>query len=66
MKKLERELNDMTELAKPELERHNRQRLIAMQKALIHLAESEVIWILQTIWAVISLLLLICDQIFAT
>nr|CAB3266465.1 sorting nexin-5 [Phallusia mammillata] len=42
MKRLERELNDMTELAKPELERHNRQRLLTMQSALVQLADSEI------------------------
>ena len=42
MKRLEHELQDMTGLGKPEMESFNRQRILAMQKSLIGLAESEV------------------------
>ena len=42
MNKLDRELYDMTALAKPELERYNRQRVLAYQSSLIDMVESEV------------------------
>ena len=42
MRNIEKELSDMTALAKPEMERHNRQRILAMQSALTQVADSEV------------------------
>lgn len=42
MRRLEGELKDMTAQAKPELERHNRQRIRAWQSALLKLTESEI------------------------
>nr|XP_002121301.1 sorting nexin-5 [Ciona intestinalis] len=42
MKKLATELEVMTSLAKPELERYNRQRVLAMQTGLTLLADSEI------------------------
>uniref|UniRef100_H2ZHI7 PX domain-containing protein n=1 Tax=Ciona savignyi TaxID=51511 RepID=H2ZHI7_CIOSA len=42
MRKLENELEVMTSLAKPELERFNRQRILALQAGLTQLADSEI------------------------
>ena len=42
MKRLELELNDMTSLAVPELERYNRQRVLTWQSAMVKLCEAEV------------------------
>jgi len=42
MKRLELELNDMTSLAVPELERYNRQRVLTWQSAMVKLCEAEI------------------------
>lgn len=44
MKKLEKELSEMTSFTKPELQTHHRNRVLAFQSAFTRMVESEVIY----------------------